>query len=465
MSLKFEKQEGNMAVLTIEVPAEDVDKAIEKAYHKIKNQVALPGFRKGKVPQYMIEKQYGVEVFYEDAANFMIQDSYSEEIKNCEEEIVSQPDIEVTQIEKGKPFIYTATVAIKPEVKLGEYKGLSYYKEAGAITDEDVQKELERVQELNSRRVPVENRPAQKDDIVDINYEGSVDGVLFDGGKADNYQLTLGSGTFIPGFEDQIIGHNPGEEFDVNVTFPEDYHAENLKGKEAVFKCKLNEIKVKELPELDDEFAAEVSEFDTLEEYKADVKKNLEEAREAENKRFAENQLVDEAIENAEMIIPDPMVDAESYQVARSYQMNLEQQGFSLDQYLKMVNQTPEQFIEMTKPVALHNIKSRLVLEQIAKEENLEVTDEELAEDIKKMAEAYGMEYEQLNTIVTDEERKNMKLDVLLSKAAEFLYDNGTETEKPAKEEAKEEAAAEAEEKPKKTRKSSKKAAEETPAE
>ena len=273
MSLQFEKQEGNMATLTIERPAEELDKAIKKAYQKIRNQVNYPGFRKGKVPQALIEKAYGIEVFFEDAANFLIEDSYKEEIEGCELEIVSRPDIEVTQIEKGKPFIYTAVVAIKPEVTLGQYQGLEYYKVDTAVTEEEVDRELQEAREMNSRRVPVEDRPAQKDDIVNIDFEGFVDGVAFDGGKAEGHQLTLGSGTFIPGFEDQIEGKNIGEEFDVNVTFPEDYPAEELKGKEAVFKCKLNDIKVKELPELDDEFASEVSEFETLEEYKAEIER------------------------------------------------------------------------------------------------------------------------------------------------------------------------------------------------
>ena len=436
MSLKYEKQDGNMAMLTIERTAEELDKAIEKAYHKIKNQVSLPGFRKGKVPQKMIEKQYGVEVFFEDAANFLINDSYKEEIEGCELEIVSQPDINVTQIEKGKPFIYEAYVAIKPEVTLGEYKGLEYYKADNTVSKEDIDKEIERTREMNSRRVPVEDRPAQNGDIVNIDFEGFCNGKAFDGGKAEGHTLTLGSGTFIPGFEDQIVGKNIGEEFDVNVTFPEDYQAENLKGKEAVFKCKLNEIKVKELPEVDDEFAAEVSEFDTLEEYKADIRKNMEAAKAEESKREAENQLVEKAIENAEMIIPDPMVDMESYQVAHNFQMRMESQGISMDQYFQITGQTAEKFLEDAKPSALKNIKSRLVLEAIANAENLEVTDEDLDAEVHKMAEMYQMEYDQLNKMITDEERENMKKDVLLSKAADFLYDNGVAVDKPAEAEA-----------------------------
>ena len=440
MSLQFEKQDGNMAVLTIERPAEELDKAITKAYMKIRNQVALPGFRKGKVPQFMIEKQYGVEVFYEDAANLLIEDSYKEEIENCELEIVSRPDIEVTQIEKGKPFIYTATVAIRPEVTLGEYKGLAYYRTEAAVSDEEVDKEIDRTREMNSRRVPVEDRPAQDGDIVNIDYEGFADGVAFEGGKAEGHQLTLGSGSFIPGFEEQIEGHNIGDEFDVNVTFPEDYHAEELKGKEAVFKCRLNEIKVKELPDADDEFASEVSDFDTLEEYKADIRKNLEEERAEAAKHAAESQLVNKAVENAEMILPEPMIELESYQVAQDFQMRMESQGLSMNQYLQLVGKTPEQFMEEAKPQAEQNIRQRLVLDAIAKAEGLEVTEEDLDKAIQDMAKAYQMDFEQMNKLFDAEKRENMKEDVLRSKAADFLFENGVATDKPEDAEEEKEA-------------------------
>ena len=443
MSLRFEKQDGNMAKLIIERSAEELDKAIVKAYQKIKNQVSLPGFRKGKVPQFMIEKQYGVEVFFEDAANFLINDSYKEEIEGCELEIVSQPDIDVTQIEKGKPFIYEALVAIKPEVTLGEYKGLEYYKTDVNVSDEEVEAELNRTREMNSRRVPVEDRPAQNGDIVNIDFEGFVDGEAFEGGKAEGHSLTLGSGTFIPGFEEQIEGKNVGEEFDVNVTFPEDYQAENLKGKAAVFKCKLNDIKVKELPELDDEFASEVSEFDTLEEYKADIRKNMEEARKEEAKHAAENQLVEKAVENAEMVIPGPMVDMEASQVAQNFQMRMESQGINMEQYFQFTGMTPEKFMEDAKVSAEKNIKSRLVLEAVAAAENLEVSEEDLDKEIHKMAESYQMEYDSLNKMISDAERESMKKDVLISKAADFLFENGKAVDKPA-EEAKEEKTAEA---------------------
>ena len=442
-----------MATLTIERSAEELDKAITRAYHKIRNQVTLPGFRKGKVPQYLIEKTYGVEVFYEDAANFLISDSYKEEIEGCELEIVSQPDIEVTQIEKGKPFIYTAIVAIKPEVTLGQYKGLEYYKADLTVPEEEIDKELERNREMNSRRVPVEDRPSQNGDIVNIDFEGFVDGVAFEGGKAEGHSLTLGSGTFIPGFEEQVEGRNLGEEFDVNVTFPEDYQAENLKGKDAVFKCRLNEIKVKELPDLDDEFASEVSDFDTLEEYKADLRANMEKAKAEDAKRAAQAQLVEEAVENAEMIIPEPMVELESYQVAQNFQMRMESQGISMEQYFQITGTTPEKFMEESKPAAERNIRQRLVLEAVAAAENLEVSDEDLDAEIHKMAESYQMEYDQLNKMITDEERENMKKDVLLSKAAEFLYENGVAVDKPEEEPAQDASAEETEEPPKKSEK------------
>ncbi|MCF0229776.1 MAG: trigger factor [Parasporobacterium sp.] len=434
MSLTYEKQDGNMATLTIERSAEELEAAITKAYQKIKNQVMIPGFRKGKVPQKMIEKQYGVEVFFEDAADFVINDSYKEELEGCDLEIVSQPSIEVTQIERGKPFIYTATVAVKPEVTLGQYKGLEYTKTATEVTDEDIDKEVERTREMNSRRVPVEGRAAEMNDIANIDFEGFVDGEAFEGGKAEGHTLTLGSGAFIPGFEEQIVGKNIGEEFDVNVTFPEDYQAENLKGKAAVFKCKLNDLKVKELPEVDDEFAAEVSEFDTLEEYKADIRKSMEAAKLEESKRAAETQLVEKAIENAEMIIPDPMVDMEVYQVAQNFQMRIESQGMKMDQYLQLVGQTPEQFLEQARPSAVNNIKSRLVLEAVAAAENLTVSDEDLEEEVKKMAEMYQMEYDQLKEMIGDKEKENMKKDVLMGKAADFLFDNAVAVDAPAEE-------------------------------
>ena len=438
MSFNVEKLEGSMARLTIEVEAEKVDAAITKAYHKLKNQITLPGFRKGKVPQNIAEKTYGVEIFYDDAVNFLINDSYPEVFDQAEDiEITSSPEIDVEQIEKGKPFIYTALVAVKPEVTLGEYMGLEYTAFDAAVTDEDVDKEIENTREMNSRRVPVEGRPAQMDDIVTIDYDGSVDGVPFDGGKGENYGLTLGSGTFIPGFEEQIAGHEIEEDFDVSVTFPEDYQAADLAGKEAVFKCRIHEIKVKEVPALDDEFAAEVSEFDTLEEYKADVRRDLEEKKYEELKRAAEDEVVDKAVENAQMVIADAMLEAKTEQTISEFEQRMSYQGISLDQYLQIMGQTYEQFTEQVKPQALKSTKTRLTLEAIVEKEGIEATEEDITDEINKMAEAYDMEADNVRKMLGDDEMKTLKTDIAVNKAAEFLFENGTAVEKKAGEKEK----------------------------
>ena len=438
MSFNVEKLEGSMARLTIEVEAEKVDAAITKAYHKLKNQITLPGFRKGKVPQNIAEKTYGVEIFYDDAVNFLINDSYPEVFDQAEDiEITSSPEIDVEQIEKGKPFIYTALVAVKPEVTLGEYMGLEYTAFDAAVTDEDVDKEIENTREMNSRRVPVEGRPAQMDDIVTIDYDGSVDGVPFEGGKGENYGLTLGSGTFIPGFEEQVAGHEIEEDFDVSVTFPEDYQAADLAGKEAVFKCRIHEIKVKEVPALDDEFAAEVSEFDTLEEYKADVRRDLEEKKYEELKRAAEDEVVDKAVENAQMVIADAMLEAKTEQTISEFEQRMSYQGISLDQYLQIMDQTYEQFTEQVKPQALKSTKTRLTLEAIVEKEGIEATEEDITDEINKMAEAYDMEADNVRKMLGDDEMKTLKTDIAVNKAAEFLFENGTAVEKKAGEEEK----------------------------
>lgn len=438
MSFNVEKLEGSMARLTIEVEAEKVDAAITKAYHKLKNQITLPGFRKGKVPQNIAEKTYGVEIFYDDAVNFLINDSYPEVFDQAEDiEITSSPEIDVEQIEKGKPFIYTALVAVKPEVTLGEYMGLEYTAFDAAVTDEDVDKEIENTREMNSRRVPVEGRPAQMDDIVTIDYDGSVDGVPFEGGKGENYGLTLGSGTFIPGFEEQVAGHEIEEDFDVSVTFPEDYQAADLAGKEAVFKCRIHEIKVKEVPALDDEFAAEVSEFDTLEEYKADVRRDLEEKKYEELKRAAEDEVVDKAVENAQMVIADAMLEAKTEQTISEFEQRMSYQGISLDQYLQIMGQTYEQFTEQVKPQALKSTKTRLTLEAIVEKEGIEATEEDITDEINKMAEAYDMEADNVRKMLGDDEMKTLKTDIAVNKAAEFLFENGTAVEKKAGEEEK----------------------------
>ena len=449
MNVNVEKLEKNLANITVTVPdTEVIEGAITKAYHKVKNQVTMPGFRKGKVPQKMIEKQYGVEVFYEDAANFLISDSYPDAYDEAskEIEIVSSPQIQDIQLERGKDFVYVVQVAVKPEVTLGEYKGLEYTAADLSVPEEEVEKELERVRELNSRRVPVDGRAAKEGDIVDIDFEGFIDGKDFQGGKAEGYVLTLGSHSFIDTFEEQIAGHSVGDEFDVNVTFPEDYQAEDLAGKPAVFKCKLNDIKSKELPEIDDEFASEVSEFDTLEEYKEDIRKKFRERKETEAKSAAESELVGKLVAASEMDIPDLMLDAQAQQSAQDFAMRMESQGIQFEQYLNLVGQTPEKFMEDIRPHALATIQQRLVLEAVAKAENIEITEEMIDEELKKMADAYGMELDKLKEMVSDKEIEGMKVDLAVSKAADFLYDNGVAVE--PKEEEKEEAPA-AEEAPK----------------
>ncbi len=448
MNVQVEKMEGNLAKITVTLDAKKTEEGIEKAYQKIKNQVSLPGFRKGKVPKVMIEKQYGVEVFYEDAADFLMNESYPEAYDEAKKEIevVSQPKITDVKIEKGQPFVYVAEVATKPEVKLGNYKGVEYTKAKIVVTDEEVNAEVERTRELNSRQVPVEDRPAKEGDIVDIDFDGSVDGTPFDGGKATGYTLVLGSHSFIDTFEEQIAGHNVGDEFDVNVTFPEDYQAADLSGKAAVFKCKLNGIKFKELPELDDEFASEVSDFETLEEYKADLKKNMEANKEESAKADAQKEILKKVVEDSEMEIPELMLDAQANQAAQDFAMRMQSQGIAIEQYLQLVGQTPETFMQEIRPHALQQTKERLVLEAIAEAENIQPTDEDIETELKKMADMYGIEVEKAKEIMGDEEKDQMKKDLATAKAADFLYENGKavkKIEEPKKEEKKEEPKAE----------------------
>ena len=443
MEVKVEKLEGSLAKITVTLEPEKVEAAITRAYHKIKNQVSMPGFRKGRVPQKMIEKMYGVEVFYEDASNFLIADSYPDvyDKANEEIEIVSQPSIDDLNIEKGKEFTFVATVAVKPEVTLGEYKGIEYTATDVSVTDEEVDEEIEKTRELNSRRVPVEGRPAQMDDIADIDFDGYVDDKPFEGGKAEGYTITLGSHSFIDTFEDQICSHNVGDEFDVNVTFPEDYHAEELKGKPAVFKCRLNGLKVKELPELDDEFASEVSEFETMEEYRADIRKGIEDKKKENAKAEAEREIIKKIVENSEMDVAELMIDAQARQHADDFAMRMESQGIQMDQYLQLVGQTREKFMEDLRPHALQTIKERLVLEAIAKAENIEVTDEDVEKEIQKMADAYKMDVEKVKQLLSDKEKEGMKVDIAVSKAADFVFENGVAVEKPEEEAPAEEAA------------------------
>ena len=439
MDVKVEKLEKSMAKITVTLEPEKVDEAIVKAYHKVKNQISMPGFRKGKVPQKMIEKTYGAEVFYEDAANFMINESYPEAYDEAskEVEITSQPSVEDMDIEKGKAFTYVVTVATKPEVTLGEYKGIEYTKTDVTVTDEEVNEEIEKARELNSRRVPVEGRPAQMGDIADIDFDGYVDGKQFDGGKAEGYTITLGSKSFIDTFEDQICGHNIGDEFDVNVTFPADYQAADLSGKAAVFKCKLNDLKVKEIPELDDEFAADVSDFDTLDEYRADIRKNLEDRKNETAKANAQREIVKKIAEAATMEVADPMVEVQMRQHADEFSFRMQSQGIPMDQYLQLVGQTPETFMEGLRAPALQTIRERLALEAIAKAEGIEVTDEDVDAEIQKMADAYKMDLEKAKEMLSDQEIENMKEEIAANKAADFVYENGVAVEKAEEEEAK----------------------------
>lgn len=427
MSVQVEKLEKNMAKLTIEVAAEELEKAIEAAYQKNKNKISIPGFRKGKVPRQMIEKMYGKEVFYEDAANALIPDAYEKALEECEEDIVSSPSIDVTQIEAGKPFIFTAEVALKPEVNLGKYKGVKVDKADTTATDEEVDAEINKERENNARNIEVTDRAVKDGDITTIDFEGFVDGVAFDGGKGENYPLTIGSGAFIPGFEEQLIGAEIGKEVEVNVTFPEDYQAEELKGKAAVFKCTVKEIKEKELPELDDEFASEVSEFETLAEYKADVKGRLEERKAKEAKEAKEAAVIEEIVKDSEMEIPEAMVETQQRQMVDEFAQRIQMQGLSMEQYFQFTGASYEQLIEQVKPQAEKRIKSRLVLEAIVKAENITATDEEFEEELKVMAESYQMEVEKVRELLPEKSALQIKEDIAVRKAAEFAVENAKE--------------------------------------
>lgn len=427
MSLQVEKLEHNMAKLTIEVSAEELEGAIQKSYLRQRGKVNIPGFRKGKVPRQVMEKMFGVEVFYEDAANTLIPDAYAKAYDEADIDIVSQPSIEVTQIEKGKPFIFTAEVAVRPEVKLGEYKGVEVDKFSNRVTAKEIDAKLEEERNKNARTVNVEGRPVQKDDEVVLDFEGFVDGVAFDGGKGENYSLTIGSGTFIPGFEDQLVGVEAGKEVEVDVTFPEDYHEESLKGKPAVFKCTVHEIKAKELPELDDEFASEVSEFDTLEELKADIKTKIKEQKNAEGKSAQQDQALDTIIAATEMDIPDAMVETEARQMVDSFGQRIQQQGLTMQQYMQFTGMDNEKMLEEMRPQALKRIQTRLVLEAIVAAENIVTSDERLDEEIAKMAEMYSMEADQLKSYMGDTEKEQMKKDIAVEDAVQFILNNAVE--------------------------------------
>ena len=445
MSVQVEKLEKNTAKLTIEVPAESFDNAMQEAYKKEKKNFSMPGFRKGKVPKQMIEKMYGPEVFYEEAANILLSENYPKSAQESGLKILSRPEIDITQIKKGEPFIYTAVVAVYPEFEIGNYKGIEVPVQNREVTDEDVQKELDRELEKNSRMVTVEDRPAQMGDVCNIDYAGTIDGVAFDGGTAEGHDLELGSNTFIPGFEEQLVGVSAGEEKDVKVTFPENYHAEDLKGKEAVFHCKVNKIQKKEVPALDDEFAQDVSEFDTLDEYKEDLKKQVADRKKAMADNANINAAIDYLVKNTEIELSDLIISDQADNMFNNYANNFAAQGMSMDQYLRMLGQTADQLKEMFKPEAEQQLRAQFILEKVAELENLEATDEQVDEKLGEMAKSYGMELEKLKEIFSADYLEQFRNDMKTELAGKFLGENAVETEaatKAAEEAAK--AAAEA---------------------
>ena len=434
MSYEVENLEHSMAKITIEVSADVFEAAVVKAYNKNKNRISLPGFRKGKAPRKLIEKQYGSNIFYEDAAEIAVPEAYREAAKECGLDIVSRPEIDIVEIESGKPFIFTATVAVKPEAKLGQYKGIEVDKQEVKILAADVNAEIDRVREQNSRIMTVDDREIEMNDIAVIDYEGFLDGVPFEGGKGEDYSLTIGSHTFIDTFEDQLIGKKPGDEVDVNVTFPEEYHSEELKGKPVTFKVVIKEVKVKELPEADDEFASEVSEFETMKEYKASVKKMLTDRRKAQVNAEKENQALEKVMELAEVEMPGPMVEEQVSQMINEFASRLGQQGLSIDQYMQMTGMQPQMLMDQMRPEAEKRIKSRLVLEAVAKAENITATEEDIDEQLKKMAEMYHMDVEKLKESMGEEDKKQVAEDVMVEKEAEFLVKESVEVEAAAEE-------------------------------
>ncbi len=427
MNVKTEDLGKNSFKLTIEVEAEKFADAYNQAYQKNKNKIQLQGFRKGKAPLALIEKVYGPSVFYEDAADIAINDTYADAAEKSGLEIVSRPEIDLVKIEKGSEFIYTAVVAVKPEVKLGTYKGVEVEKHEAEVTDAEVDAEIEKYRDQNARSITIEDQPVQDKDIIKLDYEGSVDGVPFEGGKAENAELVIGSHTFIDNFEEQLIGMNIGDEKEINVTFPEQYHAENLKGKAAVFKCKINAITRKELPEADDEFAQEISEFDTLAEFKEDIKKKLLESKEKELKQAKEDEVLAKVIETSEMDIPDAMVENEARQMAEDFAQRLQYQGMPFEQYLKYSGMTAQQFVDQTKPQALKRVQARLVLEAIVDAEKIETSDEEVDQEFTTMAEQYKMEKDKIRELIVGKELENMKRNIAVGKAADLIREAAIE--------------------------------------
>ena len=423
MSLQVEKLEKNMAKLTIEVTAEEFDAAIKNAYNKNKNKFSIPGFRKGKAPLAMLEKMYGAGIFYEDAANEVIDASYPKAAEESKEEIVSTPEIKVTQIEKGKAFIYEATVALKPEVTLGEYKGVEVKKAEAVVTDEDVENELTAARKKNGRLIDVEDGAIEDGDNTIIDFTGYIDDKTFDGGAGTDYPLVIGSHSFIEGFEDQLIGKKKGETCDVNVTFPAEYHADELAGKPAKFVVTIKEVKRNELPELNDEFASEVSDFDTLDEYKADIRKKLQEKKEQDAKVENENNVIEKVVENAQMELPQPMVDTQAREMVETYARRLQRQGLNINDYMKYTGMTPEKLMEQMRPEAEKRIKTRLVLEKVVEVENVEVSDEKLDEQINEIAASYKLEGAKLKEMMGEREKEQIREDLKVQAAIDLLVE------------------------------------------
>ena len=427
MSVQVEKLEKNMAKLTIEVSAEEFAAAMTKAYQKNKNKINVPGFRKGKAPQQMIEKLYGAGIFYEDAANILIPEAYAKAADECGEEIVSQPEIDVVQIEKGKAFIFTAEVALRPEVTLGQYKGVEVEAVTVEVSEEEVDKAVDKERENNARVIDIDDRAVENGDMIKLDFEGFVDGEAFEGGKGTDYPLTIGSGSFIPGFEEQLVGAKIGEDVEVNVTFPENYQAEALQGKPAVFKCKVHEIKVKELPAADDEFAQDVSEFDTLAEYKDDIRAKLLEQKTADAKRTKENNVVDKVVENATMEIPEAMIDEQVRRMVDDFARRMSSQGISMEQYMQFTGLTVDQMLDQMKPEAVKRIQNSLVLDAIVKAENIEISEEAVEAEMAKMAETYKMELDKIKEIMGDAEKEQMKSDLAVQAAVDMLVAEAVE--------------------------------------
>lgn len=436
MSVQVEKLEKNMVKLTIEVPAEKVDDAVKRAYNKQKSRISIPGFRKGKVPQNIVEKMYGPEIFYEEAADILISENYPDAADESGEDIVSRPSVDIVQLKKGDPFIFTAEAAVRPEVKLGKYKGVEVTKADLTVTDEEVDEAVEQERNRNARTVTVEDRVIEDGDTAVIDYEGFTDGKAFEGGKGEDHPLVIGSKTFIPGFEEQLIGKKTNDEVDVNVTFPEEYHAEELAGKDATFKVKIKEVRVKELPELNDEFAQDVSEYDTLAEYKEEVKKNLQKNKEDDARRTQEDEAIQAIIDTSEMEIPDPMIETQIDSMLSEFAQRMQMQGLNLQQYMQFTGQTPDMLRDEMREEAVTRIKSSLVLEQIAKDEGIEVSEEDVDKKLEEMADTYKMKVEELTKMMPDTERDTLKREIGIERAIDIILENAKQVEK--KEEASE---------------------------